>query len=57
MSARSGMDSSIISEEIRDEVDMTQSMMIADEIGTMSAKPGMVSYQSMSRATATNNKV
>ena len=51
------MDSSIISEEIRDEVDMTQSMMIADEIGTMSAKPGMVSYQSMSRATAINNKV
>ena len=42
----SQVDSSIISEEIRDEVDMTQSM-IPDEVGTTSAKPGMVSYQSI----------
>ena len=37
------IDSSIISEEIRDEVDMTQSM-IGDEVVGMSSKAGMVSY-------------
>ena len=41
----SAIDSSIISEEIREEVDMTQSMRkeIPDEAATLSSKPAMVS--------------
>ena len=51
----SNLDSSIISEEIRDEMAMTQSMMqIPDEVGTMSSKPALMVSFTQSKVAAKN---